>query len=341
MHEQGLAGAGFPSPAAAVAHLGAVQAQEFAEANWSLAERVPDCTPGDVEEAFARGDILRVHALRPTWHYVAAADLRWIQALTGPRVHQGNAYHYRQVGMDDATVARSNKTLATVLADGEPRTRRELGEALEEAGVAEAKGVRLAHLMMYAELDALVCSGPRRGKQQTYALVSDRVSESRGLSGDEALSELTRRYFVSHGPATVRDFSWWSGLTMGQARRGLGLVELDCAEDGEGRPWYAAPRAAQDAGPTGCHLIPMFDELGVSYKDLRMVLRDKPPAEGALERPVLMDGECVGSWRRRAATDPPILDVTLFSRLRGRERSQLEAAARRFGASLAVTGAGD
>jgi Winged helix DNA-binding domain len=340
MHEQGLAGEGFSSPAAAVTHLGAVQAQEFAEANWSLAERVLGCTPDDVEEAFARGDILRVHALRPTWHYVAAADLRWIQALTGPRVHQANAYHYRQVGMDESTIARSNETLAAVLADGEPRTRRELGGALDEAGVEGAEGVRLAHLMMYAELDAVVCSGPRRGKQHTYALVSHRVSESRELSGDEALAELTRRYFVSHGPATVRDFSWWSGLTMGQARRGLALVELDCAEDADGKPWYAARRAAEDTGPSGCHLIPMFDELSVSYKDLRMVLRDEPPAEGMLERPVLMDGECVGTWRRRPATDPPVLDVTLFSRLRGPERSQIETAARRFGASLEVTGPG-
>jgi Winged helix DNA-binding domain len=340
MHEQGLAGEGFPSPATAVEHLGAVQAQEFAEANWSLAERVPGCAPADVEEAFARGEILRVHALRPTWHYLAAADLRWIQALTGPRVHRANAYRYRQVGLDEATIARSKETLAQVLADGEPRTRRELGAALEEAGVPEARGVRLAHLMMYAELDALVCSGPRRGQQHTYALVSERVPESRELSGDEALAELTRRYFVSHGPATVRDFSWWSGLTVSQVRRGLELVALDCAEDAGGTPWYASSEGATDAGPTGCHLLPMFDELGVSYKDQRMMLRDQPPAEGLLERPILIDGECVGSWRRRPATDPPSLEATLFSRLSAGERSQLKAAAQRYGASLEVSGAG-
>jgi hypothetical protein len=203
MHEQGLAGEGFTSPAATVAHLGAVQAQEFDEANWSLAERVHGCAPADVEEAFARGEILRVHAMRPTWHLLAAADLLWIQALTAPRVHRFNAYHYRQVGMDGATIARSNETLAAALADGEPRTRRELGSALGQAGVEDPEGVRLAHLMMYAELEALVCSGPRRGKQHTYALVSDRVADSRELSGDDALAELTRRYFATSS-ATAR-----------------------------------------------------------------------------------------------------------------------------------------
>jgi hypothetical protein len=138
----------------------------------------------------------------------------------------------------------------------------------------------------------------------------------------------------------VRDFSWWSGLTTTQVRRGLELVELDCAEDGEGKAWYATADAAQDTCATGCHLIPMFDELGVSYKDQRMVLRDQLPAEGVLQRPVLIDGECVGSWRRRPATEPPVLEVTLFSRLRTRERSELEAAARRYGAALEVRGAG-
>ncbi len=194
--------------------------------------------------------------------------------------------------------------------------------------------------MMYAELDALVCSGPRRGKQHTYALVSDRVSESRELSGDEALAELTRRYFVSHGPATVRDFSWWSGLTMGQAAPRTGARGAGLRRGRRRQALVRGPRAAPDAGPAGCHLIPMFDELGVSYKDQRMVLRDQPPAEGTLERPILIDGECVGSWRRRPATDPPVLEATLFSRLRGGERSQLEAAARRYGASLEVSGAG-
>lgn len=336
IHEQGLAGEGFATPAAAVAHLGAVQAQEFAEAKRSLMERVPGSTDADVEAVFERGEILRTHVLRPTWHFVAAADIRWMLELTAPRVHQANRYYYGQVGLDDSVVARSQETLAEVLADGEPRTRGELGEALGDAGVEDARGVRLAHLMMYAELEGLVVSGPRRGKQHTYALLADRAPEAVSLSAEDALAELTRRYFTSHGPATVRDFSWWSGLTVTQVREGLLLVgdELAYEQDDDGTPWYSAPTAASDSGPTGCHLIPMYDELGVAYKDQRMVLRAQPPREGMLERPILIDGECVGSWKRTTAGRGLTLTATLFTKLAGAERTALEAAAERFGAEL-------
>jgi len=339
MHEQGLAGAGFATPAEAVAHLGAVQAQEFDEVKWSLAERVRGCTVDDVEASFARGEILRTHVLRPTWHFVAAADIRWMLTLTAPRVHQANRYHYRQVGMDEEVISRSQEVIAGVLDDGEPRTRRELGEALTAAGVKDASGVRLAHLMMYAELEGLVASGPRRGKQHTYALLPDLAPAP---SGEEALAELTRRYFTSHGPATVRDFSWWSGLTIGQVREGLALIgdELASEHDEDGTPWYSAPTPATDAGPTGCHLIPMYDELGVAYKDQRMVLRAQPPLEGMLERPILIDGECVGSWKRTIAGKRMTLTATLFTDLSDAERTALEAAAERFGAALELVSAG-
>ena len=338
IHEQGLAGEGFATPADAVAHLGAVQAQEFAEVLWSLAERVPGATVADVEESFARGEILRTHVLRPTWHFVVPADIRWMLALTAPRVHQFNRYWYRQAGLDEEVIARSQEVIAATMADGEPRIRRQLGEALGAAGIEDATGVRLAHLMMYAELEGLVASGPRRGKQQTYALLPGQAPE---LSDDEALAELTRRYFVSHGPATVKDFSWWSGLTMGQVREGLALVddELASEEDEDGTPWYSAPTAARGTGPTGCHLIPMYDELGVAYKDLRMMLREQPPAEGKLERPILIDGECVGSWRRTTTGKRMTLTATLFTDLSGAERSALEAASERFGADLELVAA--
>ena len=335
MHEQGLAGEGFSTPAEAVAHLGAVQAQEFAEAKRSLAERVRGCTDAEVEHAFARGEILRTHVLRPTWHLVAAQDIRWILALTAPRVHQANRYVYGQVGMDETVIARSQETLGAILADGEPRTRRELGDALAAAGVEEPRGVRLAHLMMYAELEGLVCSGPRRGSQHTYSLLSERAPAARVLEGDEALAELTRRYFTSHGPATARDFSWWSGLTVTQARRGLALVgdDLARAQDGDGTPWYAA-LSTPEVRIAGCHLVPMYDELGVSYKDLRVVPREPHAQEGMLERPILIDGEWVGRWRRTVLRGTTTLQATLFAELTPPERSQLEAAVERLGASL-------
>jgi hypothetical protein len=327
MHEQGLAGEGFGSPVEAVGHLGAVQAQEFADALWSLAERVPGCSIADVEESFARGEILRVHTMRPTWHLVTASDICWVQALTAPRVHQANRYVYRRVGLDEATAARSNEALVETLSDGEPRTRRELGQALEDAGVEDATGIRMAHLVMHAELDALLCSGPRRGKQHTYALVSDRAPHARELSAEAALAELTLRYFTGHGPATAGDFAWWSGLTRTQARRGLELVDggLEWAEDGDGTRWYAARRAAADAGPAGCHLIPTYDELNVGYQAERIL---------ELEPAILLDGVRVGRWKRKLDRDAVEVEVTLSAPLNAAGERALQAAVERLGASL-------
>jgi hypothetical protein len=342
MHEQGLAGQGFGTPAQAVGYLGAVQAQEFGEAKWALAERVRDGTEAEVEGAFARGEIVRTHILRPTWHFVAATDLRWMLALSAPRVHQANRYVYSQVGLDDDLAALCHEVMAAALADGEPRTRTELAGALSATGVEDAEGVRLAYIVMHAELEGLICSGPRRGKQHTYALVSDRAPAGIELFGDEALAELTRRYFVSHGPATVKDFSWWSGLTVAQVREGLELVsgELSCEEDEDGTPWYAGPSPAPDAGPAGCHLLSTYDELGVAYKDLRMVLRGQPPSDGLIERPVLIDGECVGSWRRTVERDSTTIQATMFASLSAPEREEVDDAAARFGASLELVSPG-
>ena len=201
--------------------LGAVQAQQFDEAKWSLAERTHACTDADVEAAFARGEIIRTHVLRPTWHFVERGDVRWLLRLTRPRVHALNRYSYRMFELDASVLTRSHDVLAKTLADGEPRTRRELAERLAAAGI-EADGPRLAYIVMHAELEELICSGPRRGKQQTYALLDHRAPPSPldGLSRERALAELVRRYFRSHGPATIKDFTAWSSLTVADTRVG-------------------------------------------------------------------------------------------------------------------------
>ena len=217
---QRLSGEPLASVADAVRWSGAVQAQEFAEVKWSLAERIRGAiTDAAVEREFAEGRILRTHVMRPTWHFVAAQDLRWLLRLTAPRVHQANKYMYRQAGLDGATLDRCQRVIARELGDGEPRTRRELVAALGADGI-EGDSIRLGYVFGHAELEQVICSGPRRGKQHTYMLVDDRAPSDPGPSGDAALAELARRYFRSHGPATARDFSWWSGLTLTDLPRG-------------------------------------------------------------------------------------------------------------------------
>ena len=292
------------------------------------------CTDADVEAAFARGEILRTHLLRPTWHFVAAADIRWLLGLTAPRVHALNRYMYRRVELDAATLARGGEVVTSELADGEARTRTELGAALARAGIA-AEGFRLGYLLMHAELEGLVCSGPRRGRQHTYALLAHRAPGATGLPRDATLAELTRRFFRSRGPATVRDFTTWSSLTAADARAGLALVgdELERVEAG-GTEWYAAPGRAPRRGRTGAFLIPMYDELTIGYRDLRVVLA--APAQGRLERPVVIEGRTVGTWKRTLSRRAVVVEVTLFAPLEKTQRAALERAAERFGRFLGL-----
>ena len=330
LHTQRLAGGRFVRPAEAVRWLGAMQAQEFAEAKWSIAERVEGCTDADVEEAFARGEILRTHVLRPTWHFVTPADIRWMLRLTAPRVHAANRYMYRRLDLSEETLGRSHEVIAAALGNGEPRTRTELADALARAGIV-ADGLRLGYILMHAELDELVCSGPRRGKQQTYARLDQRAPQTQELTRDEALAELTRRYFTSRGPASVQDFAAWSGLTVADARAGVRMAGqgLEARADESGTTWIGG--AADGAFAPGAYLIPMYDEMGVGYKELRMVLAEPPPREGMLSRPIVIDGRTVGSWKRTLSKRAVTIEATLFTELSAADRSALEAVVERFG----------
>lgn len=319
LHSQRLASGHFERPAEAVQWLGAMQAQEYAEAKWSIGERVDGCTDAEVEEAFARGDILRTHVLRPTWHFVTPADIRWMLQLTAPRVHAANRYSYRKYELPSETLERSHDIIAAALDGGEPLTRPELAEALAQSGIV-ADGLRLGYILMHAELEALICSGPRRGKQHTYARFESRVPESPELARDEALAELALRFFRSRRPATIRDFSAWSGLTMADAKAGREMVADRL--DGDADDGRAAP---------GAFLIGMYDELGISYKDLRMVLARQPPREGMLSRPIVIDGLTVGSWKRTVTRRVAVIEAALFTDLSGAEAAALDAVVERFG----------
>jgi len=323
-----------------VAWLGAVQAQVFDEAKWSVGERTRRCVDADVEAAFARGEIVRTHVLRPTWHFVARADLRWLLRLTRPRVHALNRSYYALHGLDAGLLARAHRVLARALEDGEPRTRPELAERLAADGIAAA-GPRLAYVLMHAELEEIVCSGPRRGKQHTYALVDDCIPASPldDLSREAAAAELVQRYFRSHGPARVKDFTAWSSLTAAETKAALAQVdkELEVELDDAGTPWYAARREAS-AAPRGrrAFLIPMYDETIVAYRGLRVVLDDSVARPGMLERAIVIGGRTVGTWRRALAPGRVSVDATTFGKLDEADARALEGVAGRFGRFLGV-----
>jgi len=302
-HNQLISDHRFTAPAEALRWLIAVQAQDFFGALWALGLRLPEATLETVAAAFEEGRILRTHMLRPTWHFVAAEDIRWIQGLTSSRVHQANAYMYRQQMLDARIFARAHTAIAKALEGGRFLTRNELAVELGRAGI-EAQGMRLAYIVMHAELETLICSGPRRGAQFTYALLNERApSKGFALIGDEAHAEFTRRYFASRGPATIRDLAYWSSLTLAQANAGLAAVKSDMSMTrvGDQEYWFskvAGPPVPQHAI---AHLLPNYDEYTSSYKERGAIVDEHPAADlfdYAYTHLLIIDGLLVGSWRR-------------------------------------------
>ena len=339
-----LVGSACTTPLEVVAHLGAVQSQDFPSACWAVGQRTKRLVEADVLRAFESGAIVRTHVLRPTWHFVAPADLRWMAALTGPRVKSMAASYHRRQGIDGRVLARSRDVMVRALEGGRHLTRAEIAAAFGRARLP-AEPLPVSFLVMDAELDAIVCSGPRRGKQFTYALVEERVAPARPIDRDEAVAELVRRYFASHGPATTRDFAWWSGLTQRDARAGL-EVHRDVFEavETDGLTYWlsgedAAPRRA--ATPVA-HLLPNYDEHLGSYRD-RAMTAGPPSAAGprvSLPHALVIDGRGAGGWRRIASKGGSRLDIVPSRRLSRAEADAVAKAAERYREFAGVTVAG-
>jgi Winged helix DNA-binding domain len=310
-----------------------VQAQDYPGAKWALGLRAPGLTDEDVERAFTRGDILRTHVLRPTWHFVTPGDIRWLLALSGPRINVNNGPYYRRLGLDDVVLKRARRVIDRALAKGGHLTRAAIGTALRRAGIP-AEGVALAHVMMNAELEGVVCSGARAGSQFTYALLDDRAPGGRTLTRDEALGKLALRYFGSHGPATVRDFRWWSGLRAEDARRGIEIAGAGLAEDTIGRrPCWTSASGSTTAGtrPTSeAHLLPNYDEYVIAY-------RDREPDSDVFAHSLIVDGRFAGNWTKTTGRDGVTLDVVSDRRLTPAARRAVAAAADRYARFLKQT----
>lgn len=341
MHSLRLWGGWFGTPEEVVRWLGAVQAQDYGPAKWSVGQRADGVGDAAVDRAFAEGAILRTHVLRPTWHFVLPEDIRWLLELTGPRVQVHNAFRYRQLELDEATLATSIGVMAAAMRDGSWLTRAEVADRLEEAGIA-TDGQRLSYILMNAELNRAICSGPPRGKKQTYALFEERAPRARRLGREEALAELTLRYFTSHGPATEKDFRWWSSLTLAEIRRGLELVgpRLERVVIDGTSYWFAEPApASRPTWPT-VHLLQGYDEYIVGYTESKYVLDASGAARsltrnGALfNHVVILDGQVAGQWKRTLKSGSALIEVALYRPFDDNQTRALQVAADRHGAFL-------
>lgn len=289
--------------------------------------------------------------MRPTWHFVRPADIVWIQELTSSRVMAGLAGRHRTLELDARTIARATDVMGEALVGGTFMTRPELGDALQAAGIA-VDGQRLPHLIASAEHASVITSGPRRGKQFTYALLAERARMARALDREEALKRLTVTYFRSHGPAQLKDFAWWSGLTTQEIRKGVHLAGKELQHeliDGT-EYWSGSDSSAPGRAGRPAHLLPNFDEFTVAYRDRSALLdpkipfdassfayyRDTSPMGGILSNVLTIAGRVRGAWSRALAPGLVRLDVRLLAPLSRTEDGAVQRAAARLGRFLAA-----
>jgi hypothetical protein len=321
--------------------MGAVQAQDYTGAKWGVGMRCRGVFDLDVDVAFNEGRILRTHVLRPTWHFVVPSDIRWMLALTAPRVNAVSAYYFRKVGLDDAMFLRCNELIVHALTGGKQLTRDELREVLARGGIAIDDLLRVTYIMMRAELDGVICSGGKRGRQFTYALLDERVPHTKKLDREEALGLLTRRYFSSHGPASIKDFVWWSGLMVSDARRGIEMNRdiLTSEIVDELEYWYSPSErdvAEKFSASLPSFLLSNYDEYTIGYTNHDVIY--DPVFSSKLEllfpHSIVIDGRVVGAWKREFKKDGVVITTKLFTSLDGAQKRSLITAAEAYGKFL-------
>lgn len=331
-------------PAELVAWFGAVQAQDYAAANWAVGLRLPQSTTSTVERAIAEKSIIRTWTLRGTLHLMAASDVRWMLTLLRPRLYAAVGSRLRQLDLTAADLAKSRSALTSALEGGKQLTRRELSDSLERAGV-QTHDTRLNHLLVCASLDGLICCGVRRGSELTYTLLDEWAPVSPQLEQDDALAELTGRYFQSHGSATLQDFMWWSGLTLAEASSGTDLIRPQLSQESidEKKYWLSHNTPAVQATSMAVYLLPSFDEYLLGYKDRRAALGSLDfqqivnPGNGLFKPVVVVDGRVAGTWKRTIRKDTVLIETSLFYPLTTPQQEALTNVVQQFGAYYHLT----
>jgi len=324
----------FKKPEDVVGYMCAMQAQEYTHAKWAIGLRMLSPADKTVEKAMATGTILRTHVLRPTWHFVLPQDIRWMLSLTAPRINAGNAAMYKKQEVTDAIFNKSFDVFTKALQGGKQLTRAEIVMALNNANIA-TDDLRLTILLMKAELEQLICSGARQGKQFTYALLDERAPLTPTIDRDKAVARLVWRYFKSHGPATVNDFVHWSGLTVADAKTGIEINKdlLTNITVSGVVYWMGADVDFGAAKKSGAYLLPVYDELIIAYKNRNAMVPAKfHDKMGVITffPTMMVNNQVVGNWGRNIGKKSIDIELKPFAKLNKTQTQAIETAMQRF-----------
>lgn len=317
-----------------VAYFGAIQAQDYPMSKWAIGARMVSATDEMIEKALDNSDIIRTHIMRPTWHFVAAEDLHWMLQLTSKNILRMIETSGKKLGLDDRIFSKSNEKIQEVLS-GKHLKRSDLLAILQHSGF-KINETRSSHLLMHAELSGIICNGKSIQNQQTYALIEEKVKKSKHFTKDEALAELAKRYFTSHGPATLKDFIWWSGLSVADAKNGILLNENKLiSEEINAQTYYIASSFKPQIAKKTVHLLPAFDEFLIAYKDRSASIHSDfykhAFTNNGIFRPIIVvNGRVVGTWKRTVKNDQVSIEINFHQKTPKSFHSEIETEAQHY-----------
>ncbi len=337
LRNQQIASTNFKTVKELVGWMGAMQAQDYNQAKWAIGARLPHLTEEQIESAFNQGEIIRTHLMRPTWHFVSSNDIYWLLELTAKQIKSTTKSRHRDLGLTENDLKKSKEVFVESLEGNRSLTREELSDQLNRAGINTFEQ-RLPHILMDAEIDGIICSGAISGKKQTYALLAERVPEKQTFTKDEALALLAKKYFTSHGPATLADFVWWSGLPVTDARKAIEMNKTTLISEtiGNDTYWLSDSINIPTTSPESVYLLPAFDEYLISYKNRSAAItidhHTKAISNNGIFRPVIVvNGQISGLWKRTIKKDTVLIELDHFRPHNPTEKQLIEKAAELFG----------
>jgi hypothetical protein len=330
----------FKRPKEIVSWMGAMQAQDYHMSKWAIGVRLSDQDEENVESAIDKGEIIRIHVLRPTWHFISSDDIYWMLEISAPKIKSSLKTRHNELELTEAIIAKTQSILLKNLSNGFSLTREELAaEFLRERIRTDAN--RLSHILFRAEMDGIICSGPLKEKKITYALLHERVPDKKDLIRDEALAELAKRYFTSRCPATMEDFRWWSNLSITDVRKATDFIKSDFSLEKINTDTYLIPDtfSPELSKATGVHLLPAYDEFLISYRDrsssLKAINNNKTVSNNGVFYPlIVINGQVEGIWKRTIKKSKVYIDLSFFKQPDKRDLQIMKKRANTLGSFL-------
>jgi len=318
------------SPKEIVSAMGAMQAQDYSMVKWAVGLRSKNLTDKSIESAISKGEIIRTHLLRPTWHLVSSEDIHWMLELTAPRIKSALKFRHKYLGFNESIIKKCKKIIEKTISENGHSTREELISVLEKAKIS-TKENRASHIFLIAELDGLICSGEIKNKKQTYALLKERVPKTNSLNKEESLGRLALKYFTSHCPATLQDFTWWSGMSAADSKSALEMIKTSLVSETIGKQtfWYTNTNGVTKFSNDSVHLLPAFDEYIIAYADRTAVIKldhhKKAIMRNGMFMPsIVINGQAIGKWKRIIKNDEVKIETEFFRSISKSEKKLIQ-----------------